>query len=180
MDVIKKNFSLSMWLTRIIFVICYIFGRWIYLRSFSALMGDALVYDINIYGTFWFTLLVAILSALFSLFIIKILTTWIMRASGIYYLPMREIYLFVLLFAALKNLIVGVLSLVYYIAPVLIGWGVIVFDFIGLLAASLGFYFFVDKHYVPEGNRANFFKLIFTLILAFSLFKIVIGVYSLV
>jgi len=176
MDVIKKNFTLSMWLTRIIFIACYVFGHWIFLRSSSALAGEAFGYGINIYGTFWFNLLVGILSALFVLFIIRLLAPWVMRASGIYFLPMGEIYLFVLLFAALKNLIVGVLSLVYYVAPFFIGWGAIVFDFVALLAATLGFYFFVDKHYIPDGNRANFFKIILTLVLAFSLLKIVFGV----
>ncbi|HPG92206.1 MAG TPA: hypothetical protein PK675_02210 [Clostridia bacterium] len=180
MDIIKKNFSLSMWITRIAFIVCYVFGRWLYLRSFSVLMGETLGYGINVYGNFWFTFFTGILSALISIFVIRLLTIWIMRASRIYYLPFNEIYLFVILFAALKNLIVGILSLVYYIAPVVIGWGVILFDFVALLAATLGFYFFVNKNYVPEGNRANFFKLIFTLFVIFSIAKIALGVYSLV
>lgn len=179
MDLLRKNYRLSLWLARLVFIVCYVFGNWFELKSYAQVSDSIIGVGVSVYGTFWYVALFGTLSAIISLVIIRLISMWILRYTRLMYLPPNEVTLFVVVFAALKELIVGVLSLSYLITPLAVGWGSIVFDFVGLIAAAISFYAFMYKHYLPEGNKALVFRLVVTLTSVFGIITLLMGVFAL-
>ncbi len=177
MNLLKKNYGLTLWLVRIAYIAASIFGKWPENTSTVVILGEQYGLDINVYGSVWAVVLYGLLSAALMLVIITWFAGWIFRYARIYNLPVKEITLFVVLFAALKNLIGGLLKLTYLISPLFIGWGKILYDFIGMVIAVILFYRFVDKKYLPDGNKAYFFRTVFSTASIFFVLQVILGVF---
>lgn len=179
MNSLKKNYGLSLWLTRLAFVACNVFSKWLHITSIAAALGEQSGWEPEIYDSFWFALLLGAVFAVVTLLIFTWFVRWFLRFSRLHNLPASEIVLFAVLFAALKNLISGLMKLTYLITPVIIGWGQLLFDFVALIAAVIAFYHFISKRYLSEGNRAPFFNLIFSATSIYSVAILILGVYTL-
>jgi hypothetical protein len=154
LEKLKKNFGLSNWLARGAFVLAYAFAMWRVSQSVLAVYGEQL----SVTPTIWTALLFSLLSGVISLLITHFFTGLILNLLRFFFLPRQEFTLLVILFFALKNLILGALNCFYFISPIVMAWGKIVFPVVSFLISGILFYATVNKYYLNNKTAPIFYK----------------------
>lgn len=154
LEKLKNNYGLSIWLARTAYVLLYVFVSW--RTSFSLL--NAFFEESGFASNVWLMLLLALITGIVSLLLVHFLTGFVLNMMRFFFLPRQEFTLLVVIFLALKNLILGALNCLYFITPVIGIWGELIFPVIAFLISGVLFYMTVEKYYLNSKTAPIFFK----------------------
>lgn len=165
LEKLKNNYGLSNWLARIAYVLLYTFAMWRVSQSVLTVYGEQL----GVTPTIWIALLFSLVSGIISLLITYFLTGLILNLLRFFFLPRQEFTLLVIVFFALKNLILGVLNCFYFISPIVIAWGKLLFPILAFLTSGIFFYITANKYYLNSKTAPIFYR---TLVMFFCVLSV--------
>lgn len=176
---LRKNYSLSVWLTRLCFYISFVFCNWFYIESVFNYMSLAGIFDAALERSFWLIAATGLLSAVVAEVLVRLLLRFGLYVSRIVMVPRNEFSVLFLLCLVPINLIMGALNLLYYLTPVIIGWGSVLFEIV--VATPFLYLFFVKtkKLYFNDKSAPYYFKVFAVAYLVYfglKLVSLVLGV----
>ncbi len=169
---LKNNYALSSWLARGAYVLLYVFAMWRVSQSFLTAYGEQLA----IVPTIWTALLVSLLAGIIALIFIPFFTGFILNFLRFFFLPRQEFALIVVIFLAIKNLILGALNCLYFITPVIMAWGQIAFPVLAFLISGILFFITVKKCYLNNKTSLHFFKTLVIFFCVLSVLSVIQGI----
>ncbi|MCM1289299.1 MAG: hypothetical protein NC132_01415 [Corallococcus sp.] len=148
---LRHNFNLTNVLSRIFFVLSFVFANWQrYLSATVLVLGRS---------SLWLGLAAAFLVGVIFSFILPLLINLVLNWAKLFSVPRAEYGLFGVLFATLGMFICGLLNLVNLFTPLFAVWGSVIFPFIALTISLLCFYKVTSRLYFNDVTRVYYFKL---------------------
>lgn len=150
-SVLRKNFHLANILTRILFVITFVFAHW-------QVGLTATLYVLN--QPNWL-LAIAVLALLGTglMFLLPFLTSVLLGWSRIVSVPVSEFILLAHAFCTLGFLLLGLLNLINLATPLVLVWGAKLFPLVATLVSAGLFYLATSKLYFNDVTRVHYFKM---------------------
>ncbi|MDD3831907.1 MAG: hypothetical protein PHW00_04565 [Clostridia bacterium] len=169
---LRNNYTLSKWLARILYVLCYTFGNWQLLKSsvISVVQTNNAVMSTPMYASFWLVLLTGILSGVVALLILNLLLVILLNVTHVYYLPRSEFATVITGIVAIKHLLLGILNCLYFITPLISVWGGLLFECLGVTVMFALIYIVSRKLYLTNQTAPFFFK---SLLVLYSIFIVI-------
>lgn len=153
---LKLNYGKTVIVIRLLFVVSFIFANIYNLLGVGNLLKQTM--DINGAALLISVLISAMLTALLISLIVRPILGVILGLAKIYYLPVYEVSAVALLCMTLSNGILAILNATFFITPVIVPWGLILFSFISSTITVLLFFKIMKKNYLNSTNAPYFFK----------------------
>lgn len=155
---LRKNYSLSVWLTRICFYVSFIFCNWFFIEGVYNYMSIAGLFSVELERNFLVIAISGLLSAIIAEIFVRLLLKLVLYASKIVMLPRNEFSILFLMCLVPINLIMGGLNLLFYLTPVIISWGSVLFEIVVATPFLILFYAKTKKLYFNDKNSPYYFK----------------------
>ena len=159
---IRSNFKTVSILSKVLLICTYVFANW---KSFAGVM-TALTGSAKISTTLLGCAISGVIVAVVAHFLPKLY----LRFAKIYTVPVDEFCLFSTLAWAAYCLMLGLLNLIYLLAPTFVVLGSVVFPVVSALTAGVCFYAVTSKLYFNDVTRQYYFRSIGIVILALAVF----------
>ena len=157
---LRSNYRLSNLLTRIAFVLAYVFYSWQKTLATTELALQMYNFTPNMSSSH--TVVVAILSSLLMgailMFLVPVVANVFLNISRFYNVPRAEYCLIAHLFFTLFYLVCGALNLVNLITPLLLVWGEKLFPFISATGCMIWFYAVTKRLYFNDATAKYYFR----------------------
>lgn len=127
---LRKNYSLSLWLTRLFFYISFVFCNWFDIESAFNYMSYAGLFGLALERSFWLVAASGLIGAVITEVLIWLILRFVFYVSKIVMVPRNEFTVLFLLCLIPINLILGALNLLFYLTPLVISWGSVLFEFV--------------------------------------------------
>lgn len=162
---LRHNFNLTNILSRIFFVLMFVFANWQqYLTATILVLG---------HSNLALGLSVAFIVGVILVFLLPVLINLVLNWAKIFSVPRAEYCLFGIIFAALGMLVCGLLNLVNLFTPLFLVWGAVLFPFVSLTVAMLCFYKVTSSLYFNDVTRVYYFKLC---LIVYAILAVLVGV----
>lgn len=152
---LRANYSLSKVLISIFFVLAYILYSW---QSSLAVTTLTLQQSLSGQYNLWIALFSSALLGVLLLFLVPVVSNFIINRSHFYTVPRAEYGLLAQLFFALYFLICGALRIINLFTPILLVWGEILFPVIVSLGCIIWFYSLTAKLYFNDQTKPYYFR----------------------
>ncbi len=166
LGLLKKNYGLSLWIVRVIFGLTLILGQFFYIDSVMAYVSMLL--GVQIPRVWWFYFIYALFATAIAELLIRLLSRAAFNLLHVYVIPFNEFVVLFMLATALKNLVAGLIKLLYLLTPVVMVFGEILIDFIVGAGVYFALYLVVKKLYLNDKTAPFVFKWGVILYMAFS------------
>ena len=149
---LRKNYSLSLWLTRLFFYISFVFCNWFDIESAINYMSYAGLFGLALERSFWLVAASGLIGAVITEVLIWLILRFVFYVSKIVMVPRNEFTVLFLLCLIPINLILGALNLLFYLTPLVISWGSVLFEFV--VATPFLWLFFVKTKQLYFNDKA--------------------------
>lgn len=147
---LRKNYKLSGVLSRVFFVVTFMFANW--------QQGLAATVIATGQSNFWLAFAVVMVTGVAGALLVPIIVSFALSLARIYSVPVGEYGILAVSFFGLGYLLRGLLNIVNFFTPVMLVWGGVIFPFIATLVASVGFYAVTSKLYFNDLTRPYYFR----------------------
>ena len=147
LDLLRKNYGLTLWLTRAILGLSVILGHWFFIDSFFAAMSSA---GIIVPRAWYVYLLYAFISVIVIELISRVFIKCAFNLAKIYVIPFSEFIILFLAAVAVINIISGSVKLLYLLTPAI---------FVISAGVFFGLFLIVKKFYLNDKNAPYIFKI---------------------
>ena len=165
LNLLRKNYGLTLWLTRIILGFAVILGQWFNIDSVFALMASSGL----VVPRAWY---IYLLYALVSVIVIEVLSRVFIKCAfnlaKIYVIPFNEFVILFMASLAVINVVSGLIKLLYLITPAMFVFGEILINFVVSAVVFFGLFSIVKKLYLNDKNAPYIFKISVWIFLALS------------
>ncbi len=167
-NILRKNYALTVWLTRIVYGLALLFGQMFTIDSvfgwMSMMSGIALPRTWYIYFAY-----AVIMTALMEI-IIRVLTRLIFSYLKLVVIPVNEFIVLFMLAGAVINIVSGLIKLVYLITPAAMVFGERLITPVVAAAVYFGLFLIVKRLYLNDKNAPFVFK---SGVIAFIIFSLI-------
>lgn len=171
LEKLRNHYSLTLWLTRLVFCVSYIFGNWYNIKSscfyYSVMLSQP------IFTQLWLCLVVGLLSSIIWLLLISVICNFLIKMLNLYSFPKSEFNVVLTFFFAAYYLLLGILNLFVLITPVILVYAQAIFPVVSLITVSMLFYFTVNKLYLNNATAPRFFKIVMIFVIIVAGFSII-------
>ena len=162
---LRRNFNLANVLSRIFFVLAFVFASWQQFLSATILVLG--------YSSLLLGLATALMMGVGLSFLFPVLIRLVLNWARIYSVPRAEYCLWGIVFSTVGMLLCGLMNLVHLFTPLFILWGSVLFPFVSLTVAMLCFYKVTSSLYFNDVTRVYYFKLC---LIVYAVLAVVVGV----
>ncbi len=156
LDLLRKNYGLTLWLTRAILGLSVILGHWFFIDSFFAAMSSA---GIIVPRAWYVYLLYAFISVIVIELISRVFIKCAFNLAKIYVIPFSEFIILFLAAVAVINIISGSVKLLYLLTPAMFVFGEALITFVISAGVFFGLFLIVKKFYLNDKNAPYIFKI---------------------
>lgn len=153
---LRKNYALTLWLTRLVLGLSVLFGQFFNIESNFTLWA---MLGMPVPRAWYVWLAYGVVSVIVVELLTRLLTKLILyNMMRVFVIPFSEFVVLFMASTAVINAISGLIKLVYLITPAAFVFGEVLIDFIVSAAVYFGLFIVVKRLYLNDKSAPYFFK----------------------
>lgn len=169
---LRKNYSLTLWLTRLVYGLALLLGQMFYIDTAAGWITMLTGYVVR--QTWSFYVIFAIVSTAMYEIIIRLGTRLVFNFSRLVIIPFGEFVILMMWAGAVINVMSGLIKLVYLLSPAAMVFGEWLITFVVSAFVYFGLFMVVKKLYLNDKNAPYVFKVGALVFLMLSVINLVV------
>lgn len=156
LNLLRKNYGLTLWLTRIILGLSVILGQWFNIESVFALISQT---GLVVPRAWYIYLSYAFVSVIVIELLSRLFIKCAFNLAKIYVIPFSEFVILFMTAIAAINIVAGIFKLLYLITPAMFVFGEKLIVFVVSAFIFFGLFLIVKRFYLNDKTAPYIFKI---------------------